>query len=193
MPKRSDAEEITKLLEAHAAGDEDALARLIPLVYEDLRQIARQRRRSEWRSHPLNTTAIVHEAYIRLVGVSDPAWTGRAHFLAVSSRIIRNLLIDHARRSKAEKRGGDVIRISLDESLDAGSEAGPPIVDVLALDDALTDLAQHDERLETIVEYRFFGGLTVPETAQVLGVSVRTVERDWTRAKAYLYRALNSG
>ncbi|MFW6083588.1 MAG: sigma-70 family RNA polymerase sigma factor [Gemmatimonadota bacterium] len=190
MLNRGEAHEITGLLEAHAAGDEKALEQLIPLVYDDLRRIAHQRLRSERRSHTLDTTAVVHEAYLRLVDVSAPDWNGRAHFFAVSSRLIRNLLIDYARRRKADKRGGDAIRVPLNEELDSASIEGPDAVDLLALDDALTELARYDERLERVVECRFFGGLTVPETAHVLGVSTRTVERDWTRAKAYLYRAL---
>lgn len=190
MLSQGDSREITGLLEAHAAGDDEALEQLIPLVYDDLRRIARQRLRSERRSHTLDTTAVVHEAYLRLVDVSDPDWNGRAHFFAVSSRLIRNLLIDYARRRKADKRGGDSIRVPLNEELDAASIDAPVGVDLLALDEALTALARHDERMERVVECRFFGGLTVRETAKVLGVSTRTVERDWTRAKAYLYRAL---
>ena len=190
MLNRGQPHDITGLLEAHAAGDDDALERLIPLVYDDLRRIAHQRLRSERRSHTLDTTAVVHEAYLRLVDVSDPDWNGRAHFFAVSSRLIRNLLIDYARRRKADKRGGDAIRVPLNEDLDGASIDAPAAVDLLALDEALTALAQHDKRMEQVVECRFFGGLTVKETARVLGVSTRTVERDWTRAKAYLYRAL---
>ena len=192
MPNTGDTNEITGLLEAHAAGDDRALERLIPLVYDDLRRIAHQRLRSERRSHTLDTTAVVHEAYLRLVDVSDPDWNGRAHFFAVSSRLIRNLLIDYARRRKADKRGGDAIRVPLNEELDGASIDAPAAVDLLTLDEALTALARHDERMEQVVECRFFGGLTVKETARVLGVSTRTVERDWTRAKAYLYRALTN-
>ena len=192
MLNRGQSYEITGLLEAHAAGDDDALERLIPLVYDDLRRIAHQRLRSERRSHTLDTTAVVHEAYLRLVEVSDPDWNGRAHFFAVASRLIRNLLIDYARRRKADKRGGGAIRIPLNEELDGASIDAPAAIDLLALDEALTALAHYDERMERVVECRFFGGLTVKETARVLGVSTRTVERDWTRAKAYLYRALTS-
>lgn len=188
----SSAREITRLLDAHAAGDREALDRLIPLVYDDLRRIAHNRLRSERASHTLDTTAVVHEAYLRLVDVSDPSWNGRAHFFAVSSKLIRNLLIDYARRRRADKRGGGVIKIPLSGELDAAGE-GAAAVDLLALDEALSALARRDRRLEQVVECRFFGGLTVRETAEVLDVSVRTVERDWTRAKAYLYRALSTG
>lgn len=185
-----ESREITRLLEAHAAGDRQALDQLIPLVYEDLRQIAHDRLRSERTGHTLDTTAVVHETYLRLIDVPDPAWNGRAHFLAVASKLIRNLLIDYARRRRARKRGGEAIRIPLSEALDAAPGREPPTVDLLALDEALRELARRDARLERVVECRFFGGLTVKETAEVLGVSVRTVERDWTRAKAYLYLAL---
>lgn len=182
--------EITSLLRKHASGESGALDRLIPLVYDDLRRIAHDRLRSERASHTLDTTAVVHEAYLRLVDVSDPGWSGRAHFFAVSSRLIRNLLIDYARRRKAEKRGGSVIRVPLNNELDTAPGDAPSAVDLLALDEALSALARLDPRLERVVECRFFGGLSVKETAMILDVSTRTVERDWTRAKAYLYRAL---
>lgn len=184
------ARDITGLLRKHASGDDAALDRLIPLVYDDLRRIAHDRLRSERGSHTLDTTAVVHEAYLRLVDVSDPGWNGRAHFFAVSSKLIRNLLIDYARRQKAEKRGGGAIRIPMSEELDGGADSEPRTIDLLALDEALSALARLDARLEQVVECRFFGGLSVKETAEVVGVSTRTVERDWTRAKAYLYRAL---
>ena len=186
---RSDeGREITSLLAAHADGDRTALDRLIPLVYADLRRIAHQRLKSERDAHTLSTTAIVHEAYLRLADHEEPSWRNRAHFLAVCSRVIRNLLIDYERRRGADKRGGDRLRIPLREDLTASDDG--PGVELLDLDAALSELALVDPRLETVVEYRFFGGLTVAEVAEVLGVSVRTVERDWTRAKAYLYRAL---
>lgn len=182
--------DITGLLRQHASGDRAALDRLIPLVYDDLRRIAHDRLRSERASHTLDTTAVVHEAYLRLVDVSDPGWDNRAHFFAVSSKLIRNLLIDYARRQRAAKRGGDMIRIPMNEEFNGGRTSEPPMIDLLALDEALSALARLDARLEQVVECRFFGGLSVRETAKVLQVSRRTVERDWTRAKAYLYRAL---
>lgn len=182
--------EITGLLRKHASGDSAALDRLIPLVYDDLRRIAHDRLQSERASHTLDTTAVVHEAYLRLVDVPDPGWNGRAHFFAVSSKVIRNLLIDYARRRKTEKRGGKMIRIPMNEELDGGADGEPRMIDLLALDEALSALARRDARLEEVVECRFFGGLSVRETADALGVSTRTVERDWTRAKAYLYHAL---
>lgn len=191
LTRRSETtRDITGLLRKHAAGDDAAFDRLIPLVYDDLRRIAHQRLRSERPSHTLDTTAVVHEAYLRLVDVSDPGWNGRAHFFAISSKLIRNLLIDYARRQKAEKRGGNAIRIPMNEGLDGAADSEPRTIDLLALDEALSALARLDVRLEQVVECRFFGGLSVKETAEVVGVSTRTVERDWTRAKAYLYRAL---
>lgn len=182
--------EITGLLRKHASGDSAALDRLVPFVYDDLRRIAHDRLRSERAPHTLDTTAVVHEAYLRLVDMADPGWNGRAHFFAVSSKLIRNLLIDYTRRRRAEKRGGEMIRVPLNEALDGGRASEPRTIDLLALDEALSALARRDARLEQVVECRFFGGLSVRETAEVLQVSRRTVERDWTRAKAYLYRAL---
>lgn len=185
-----DGGDVTALLEAVVAGDPDALDRLVPLVYDSLHEIAHHHRRAERPGHTLNTTAIVHEAYLRLAGFSNPSWRDRAHFLAVSSRVIRHVLIDYERRRMADKRGGEVIRVPLNEDL-AEDTAGPDgVVEFLALDAALQDLARREARLERVVECRFFGGLTGRETAEVLGVSERTVERDWVRARAYLRRTL---
>ncbi len=179
--------EVTRLLSALADGDDDALRQLIPLVYDDLRAIARGRVAGEQQGHTLNTTAVVHEAYVRLVEGDGQAWRDRTHFFAVASRVMRHILIDYARMKRAEKRGGGVIPISLGEA-EAGED--PEFVDVLELNDALERLAAHDERLERIVECRFFGGMSMEETAEALGVSVRTATRDWRRARAYLYDAL---
>lgn len=192
-PRGGAASEITRLLRRHAEGDAGALDKLIPLVYDDLRKIAHDRLCSERASHTLDTTAVVHEAYLRLVDVPDPDWNDRAHFFAVSSKLIRNLLVDYARRRKADKRGGDAIRVPLNEELDAAATRGADAVDLLTLEAALAGLGLRDERLERVVECRFFGGLTVRETAQALNVSTRTVERDWTRARTYLYRVLGPG
>ncbi len=180
--------EITALLEACSSGEADAFDRLIPLVYDYLRAIAHNRLALERPDHTLNTTAIVHEAYMKLVDQATATWRDRAHFFAVSAKVIRNLLIDYARERKAAKRGGGAIRLPLSEEL-AGRE--PRTVELLALDEALTALGKHDARLERVVEYRFFGGMTVKETAETLGVSPSTVARDWRRARAYLYRALS--
>lgn len=179
--------EITALLEACSRGEPDAFDRLIPLVYDDLRAIAHGRLAMERSDHTLSTTAIVHEAYMKLVDQSAASWEDRAHFFALSAKVIRNLLIDYARERKAAKRGGGAIRLPLSEEL-AGRE--PRTVELLALDEALTALGQHDSRLEQVVECRFFGGMTMKETAETLGVSVSTAARDWRRARAYLYRAL---
>lgn len=185
----ADGETIASLLRASADGDRYALDRLMPLVYEDLRRLAHRRLWHERDAHTLNTTALVHEAYLRLAADSNPAWNDRIHFMAVCSRIIRNLLIDYERRRQSARRGGGEILIPLRTDLvqDGGRME---TVELIALDAALTDLSRMQPRLEQVVEYRFFGGLTVAETAEVLCVSVRTVERDWTRARAYLYRAL---
>jgi len=179
--------EITELLDACSNGEHDALDRLMPLVYDDLRAIAHRRLRLERPDHTLNTTAIVHEAYIKLVDQATATWRDRAHFFAVSARVIRNLLIDYARERKAAKRGGGAILLPLDESL-AG--APPRTIELLALDEALTALGRKDARLERVVECRFFGGMSMKETAETLGTSLSTAERDWRRARAYLYETL---
>jgi RNA polymerase sigma factor (TIGR02999 family) len=180
--------EITHLLSACSAGDSNAFDRLIPLVYDDLRRIAHKRLQSERADHTLSTTAVVHEAYLQLVGGELVTWQDRAHFFAVAARVIRNVLVDYARRHRAEKRGGREIHIPLHEDV-AGVE--PPSFELLALDEALQSLAHHDSRLEGIVECRFFGGMSMKDTAAALGVSLRTAERDWRRARAYLYDALH--
>lgn len=179
--------EVTRLLDECGSGNGDAFERLIPLVYDDLRRIAHRRLRAERRGHTLDTTAVVHEAYLRLAETSGSTWQDRAHFFAVCARVIRHVLVDYARRRGAVKRGGDAVRVPLREEL-AGR--APRIATLLSLEEALASLEQHDERMARVVECRYFGGLTVEETAEALGSSRRTVERDWTRAKAYLYRAL---
>ena len=179
--------EITQLLAECSSGNAEALDRLVPLVYDDLRRIAHRRLQMERGDHTLNTTAVVHEAYLRLVNQATATWRDRTHFFAVAAKVIRRLLIDYARRHRAQKRGGGQIRIPLREDLEGED---PRMVDVLAIDEALTRLAEYDARLERIVECRFFGGMTMPDTAEALGLSLRTAERDWTRAKAYLFKAL---
>ena len=180
--------EVTRLLAACSDGDREAFDRLIPLVYDDLRSIAHRRLAGERRGHTLNTTAVVHEAYLQLVNQATASWRDRAHFFAVASRVIRHLLIDYARRSRAQKRGGGDLLIPLRDNL-AGQT--PRTVELLALEEAMLELARRDARLERVVECRFFGGMSVRDTATALGVSERTVERDWKRAKAHLYRALS--
>ena len=183
----SPREEITELLHACSNGEREAFDRLIPLVYDDLRAIAHIRLAMETPGHTLNTTGIVHDAYLNLVDHATATWRDRGHFFAVSARVIRNLLIDHARHRKAGKRGGGAVHLPLNDEL-KGEE--PRSVDLLALDEALAQLGEKDERLERLVEWRFFGGLTMEEIAEALGTSLRTLERDWRRAKAYLYKAL---
>lgn len=180
--------EITQLLEACSNGEPEALDRLMPLVYDDLRAIAHRRLALERADHTLNTTAVVHEAYLKLVDHATATWRDRAHFFAVSARVIRNLLVDYARERRAAKRGGNAVLLPLDEQL-AGRP--PRTVELLALDEALTALGRHDTRLERVVECRFFGGMSMKETAETLGVSLSTAERDWRRARAYLYEALS--
>ena len=164
--------------------------RLVAAVYPELRRIAHAHLRSERKDHTLGTTGIVNEAYLELIDQSMASWRDRAHFFAVSSRIMRNILIDYARRRSASKRGGRALRIEYTENL-AGLESN--LDQLLLVDAALAKLARHDSRLEKIVECRFFGGMTVRETAETLDMSQRTVERDWTRAKAYLYQSLKEG
>jgi RNA polymerase sigma factor (TIGR02999 family) len=177
-----DAEEITHILQAMEAGDEAAADRLLPVVYDELRARARYYLRSGRSGDTLQPTALVHEAYLRLAG--QPAgWEGRTHFYAVAAMAMRQILIDHARYRRREKRGGDAARVTLS---DAVAQVASPDVDVLALGEALERLAQLNERQARIVELRYFAGLTVDEVAEVLDVSKRTVEADWTFAKAWL-------
>jgi RNA polymerase sigma factor (TIGR02999 family) len=171
-------------------GDETALGRLIPLVQRELHQIARRCLAGERAGHSLQATALVNEAYLRLINAQDVAWHDRAHFLAVAARLMRRILVDHARSRHYQKRGGDAARVTLDEALVVARE---PDQDFVALDDALTALAGVDARKSRVVEMRFFGGLTVEETAEALQVSRDTVKRDWKMAKLWLLRELRGG
>lgn len=180
--------EITRLVERWGEGDEAALGRLIELVYDDLRQIAHRHLRLDRPDHTINTTALVHEAYVRLAQHEQGVWRSRAQFFAFASRAMRHILIDYARRRRAAKRGGTRVQVPLDENM-AAVEA--EAAELLALDEALDMLAKRSERMARVVECRFFGGLSVHETAEALDSSVRTVEREWTRARAYLHRALS--
>jgi RNA polymerase sigma factor (TIGR02999 family) len=178
--------EVTQLLHALDQGDESAFERLIPLVYEDLRSIAHRRMKNEKEGHTLDTSAVVHEAYIRLA--EQPGeWRDRKHFFAIASRVMRHILVDHARAREAEKRGGGGIPVPLEGS---GARVEPKVVDLLELNDALSRLSRLDDRLALVVECRFFGGLSMEETAEALDVSVRTATRDWKRARAYLLEML---
>lgn len=191
----SDPTAVTQLLMECAGGNREAFDRLMPLVYDDLRGIAHRRLAQERPDHTLSTHALVHEAYLRLVDHATLSWRDRAHFFAMSATVIRRILVDYARVKRAQKRGGSAILIPLREEMDgAASEAGADErVELLALDAALEELGKHDARLRRVVECRFFGGMSVRDTAEALGISHRTAERDWTRAKAYLYRALSPG
>jgi RNA polymerase sigma-70 factor (ECF subfamily) len=183
----SDSREVTALLQAWGQGDEDALGRLVPLVHEELHRIARHFMAGERAGHSLQATALVNEAYLRLIDAQQVRWQDRAHFLAMSARMMRRILVDHARSRNYQKRGGDAVRVTFEEFEIPGREPGR---DLAALDDALEALSAVDARKGRVVEMRFFGGLSVEETAAVLGVSPETVMRDWKFAKAWLLREL---
>jgi RNA polymerase sigma factor (TIGR02999 family) len=185
----TDARPVTELLQDYRQGNEDAFDRLFPLVYDELRRIAHNLLKRERADHTLGTTALVHECYLNLVDRTQCSLHDRAHFFAVAARAMRHLLIDYARKRNARKRGGARRRVTLDDAMISVQEQA---ADFLALDHALDRLAEHSPRMERIVECRFFGGLTIQETARALDVSPRTVQRDWTRAKAHLHRALRA-
>lgn len=180
--------EITELLAAHADGDPEALRQLVPLVYDDLRRIARRQLAGEAEGHTLNTTAVVHEAYLRIADRGDSAWPSRAHFFAFAAQVMRHVLTDHARKRTRQKRGGGAVHLPLDR-VELGTS--DPTTELLALDEALTRLSEKHERMGRVVECRLFAGMTAEDVARALGVSLSTVERDWRAAKAYLYRALS--
>jgi len=184
------AGDVTGLLLAWSRGDEAALEALIPIVHLELRRLARRQMRGERDGHTLQTTALVNELYLRLVDVSRVRWQDRAHFFAMAARLMRRVLVDHARARRYQKRGGNAVRVPLTETEPI---AGDRRADLVALDDALTALASFDERKGRVVELRFFGGLNVAETAEALGVSVETVARDWRLAKAWLHKELTRG
>ena len=182
MP-RSTSEDITQLLLAWREGNQEALDRLMPVVYEELRRQAHRYLQHEQKGHSLQTTALINEVYLRLLDGSKVSWNNRAHFFAVTAQMMRRILVDYARSHRSRKRGGGLQRITLDQS------RIPPIghdPDLVALDDALDALAAQDERKCSVVELRFFGGLSIEETAEVLGVCSDTVVRDWKSAKAWL-------
>jgi len=182
--------EITRLLRAWSAGDQAALANLTPLIYDELHRAAHRYMVGEQPGHTLQTTALVHEVYLRLTDVKDVDWHDRAHFFAASAQLMRRILTDYARARQALKRGGDSPHIALDETCVISSQ---PSGDLLAVDDALTKLAAFDPRKSQVVELRFFGGLSIEETADVLKVSRVTVDRDWKLAKAWLVQQLSPG
>ena len=178
---------VTALLLAWGDGDESALARLIPIVHDELHRIARACMAGEKGDHTLQTTALVNEAYVRLIDAQGINWQNRAHFLAMSARLMRRILVDFARSKQYLKRGGGALNVTLGPDVELSSEPGR---DLVALDDALQALAKVDERKSQVIEMRFFGGLSVKETAEALRVSPETVMRDWKLAKAWLLRQL---
>jgi RNA polymerase sigma-70 factor, ECF subfamily len=182
--------EVTQLLKAWTGGDEQALEKLTPLVYRQLHQVAQSCMAGQRPDHTLQTTALVNEVYLRLVDCEQVNWQDRAHFFAVSAQLMRRILIDFARSRGYQKRGAGATHIPLEEAPSVGSEPDPNLV---ALDDALKALAAVDERKAKVVELRFFGGLSIDETAEVLKVSVETVVRDWRLAKMWLLRELSEG
>jgi RNA polymerase sigma-70 factor (ECF subfamily) len=182
--------EVTQLLKAWTTGDEQALQKLTPLVYEQLRRVAQHHMAGQRPGHILQTTALVNEVYLQLLDCGQMNWQDRAHFFAMSAQLMRRILIDFARSRGSQKRGGDVLHVSLDEAPSVCKEPDP---NLLALDDALKALATVDERKSKVVELRFFGGLSVEETAAVLKVSPETVMRDWRLAKLWLLRELSEG
>lgn len=181
----SSAQDVTRLLKAWSAGDELALQELIPLVYAELRRSARHYMAGERPEHTLQTTALIHEAYLRLVDLQHISWQNRAQFFAICAQLMRRILVDFARSRAAKKRGSNGSRLALDEELIVSAE---PRADLVALDDALKALAEIDERKSRVIELRFFGGLSVQETAAALNVSDETVKRDWRLAKVWLLR-----
>ncbi len=180
--------DITERLLRWSDGDQQALAELMPLVYDELRRIAGRCLDQERADHTLQPTALAHEAYLRLVDLRQMRWKDRAHFFALAAELMRRILVDHARARNAERRGGGARKVALDEVVDLAAERE---VDLIALDDALNSLAGFDARKSRLVELRFFGGLSLDETAEVLGVSQATVVRDWALAKAWLRREIN--
>ena len=192
MPDASRAQNVTELLLSWGQGDTAALDRLVPLLYDDLRRVARGHLRRERPGHSLQATALVHEVFLRLVDVDRMTLKSRAHFFALSARLMRQILVDHARRQRASKRGGSATVISLNEASGAAAPTSTSSVDVHALDEALDALSSLDARQCRVVELRFFAGLNIPEAADALGVSTATVEREWAMAKAWLHQRLST-
>jgi len=186
------ANDLTGLLIEWARGDKAALDQLTPLVYDEIRRIAHRYVQHEREGQTLQTTALVHEAYLRLAGSQNVDWQNRAHFFAVTAQVMRHILIDHARRRQYVKHGGEAQRVSFDAVREATMMSQPRAAELLALDEALTELAKIDPRKSRVVELRYFGGLSLEETADVLEISAMTVRRDWRAAKAWLYKAVMS-
>ncbi len=181
--------EITRILKSWSGGNRQAVDDLMPLVYDELHKVAQQYLRRQRTDHTLQPTALVNEAYLKLIDISDVDWEDRAHFFAFASQTMRHILVDYARAQSREKRGGGAQKLSLDEAVSYSKETE---VDLLALDEALHELAALDEKQGKIVELRFFGGLTVEETAVVLHISPATVKREWRIAKAWLFKKMKN-
>jgi RNA polymerase sigma factor (TIGR02999 family) len=184
--------EITRILHEWQAGSREALDRLMPIVYNELRTLASRQLAREWRHDRLQTTTVVNEAYVKLFGQREVDWQNRGHFFAIAAQLMRRILVDHARRELRDKRGGGNLPVALDDRLPAPPDS-VDVVDALDLDRALQKLEDLDPDQSRIVELRFFGGLTVEETATVLGISPATVKREWAIAKGWLYRELTGG
>jgi len=185
--------EITRLLKQWSGGSQEALDQLIPLVHDELRSIASRHLAREWRPDRLQTTAVVNEAYLKLVDQRDADWQNRGHFFAIASKLMRRILVDHARHELRDKRGAGAVHVTLDNAADLSADSPVDRVDMLMLDEALRRLEALDATQAKIVELRFFGGLTVEETAAALGTSPATVKREWAIAKSWLHRALTRG
>jgi RNA polymerase sigma factor (TIGR02999 family) len=180
--------QVTKLLQGWRGGDPKDLEALLPLVYDELRRLAHHHLKNERPGHTLQSTALVHEAYFRLVGQDLPQWESRAHFFAIAAQLMRQILVDYARRRRASKRGSGVCMLTLDDALALPQRKD---VDVVALEDALNTLAEIDLRQSRVVELRFFAGLSLEETSEVMGIATATVQRDWTAARAWLHREIS--
>jgi len=186
--RKMDTPDVTVLLRNWAGGDQNALDQLTPVVYDELRRLAASYMRRERQDHTLQSTALVNEAYLKLVDQKNVVWQNRAHFFGIAAQMIRRILVDHARAHKAEKRGGGLGVLSLDEAIGVPEKRD---VEILALHDALTRLGELDEQQARIVELRFFTGLSIEETAEVVGVSPATVKREWAAARAWLFREIS--
>jgi RNA polymerase sigma factor (TIGR02999 family) len=180
--------QVTQLLQGWRAGDRQALDALLPLVYKELRRLAHFQLQAERRDHTLQSAALVHEAYLRLIGLDSPQWESRTHFFAIAGQLMRQILVDYARRHTAAKRGGGICKLSMDGDLVPSRQKD---VDIVALDDALKALAKVDQRQSRVVELRFFAGLSLAEISKVMEIAPATVQRDWTAARAWLYREMS--
>jgi len=183
-------DDVTRILHEWKGGNREALDRLIPIVYDELRTIASRQLAREWRHDRLQTTTVVNEAYVKLFAQREVDWQNRGHFFAIAAQLMRRILVDHARRELREKHGGGVIHVELSDALSTAAETSLDVLDAVALDAALQKLEALDPDQGRIVELRFFGGLTVEETAAALGISPATVKREWAVAKGWLYREL---